>query len=103
MAPSTSYEYEMYNVTFPSEFVAHVEINRPEKMNAFKESMWLNLEKIFDRLSKDPDVRSVVLSGKGDRAFTAGLDVCMVIMDIRQHLANSGTGTSSKSGGFRGR
>lgn len=30
---------------------------------------------IFDRLSHDPDVRCVVLTGAGDRAFTAGLDV----------------------------
>jgi delta(3,5)-delta(2,4)-dienoyl-CoA isomerase len=32
-----SYEYEFFNVSFPSEYVAHVEINRPEKLNAFKE------------------------------------------------------------------
>jgi delta(3,5)-delta(2,4)-dienoyl-CoA isomerase len=33
-----SYEYEYFNVTFPREFVAHVEINRPEKLNAFVET-----------------------------------------------------------------
>jgi delta(3,5)-delta(2,4)-dienoyl-CoA isomerase len=91
---SNTYNYETFLVSFPAEYVAHVEINRPEKLNSFKESyvilitcfglgqsltvysMWLNLEKIFDRLSADPSVRSVVLSGKGDKAFTAGLDVC---------------------------
>ena len=26
-----------FNLTYPLPFVAHVEINRPEKMNAFKE------------------------------------------------------------------
>jgi hypothetical protein len=31
------YTKEFFNVTFPAEYVAHVEINRPEKMNAFKE------------------------------------------------------------------
>jgi len=36
MAPSYSYEY--FNVTFPGEYVAQVEINRPEKMNAFNET-----------------------------------------------------------------
>ncbi|ORY07657.1 ClpP/crotonase-like domain-containing protein [Clohesyomyces aquaticus] len=69
------YEYEYFNVTFPREYVAHVEINRPEKMNAFIENMWLNLSAIFRRLSHDPNVRAVVLSGAGERAFTAGLDV----------------------------
>jgi delta(3,5)-delta(2,4)-dienoyl-CoA isomerase len=31
------YKYEYFNVTFPAEYVAHVEINRPEKLNAFVE------------------------------------------------------------------
>jgi len=34
---SAEYEFEYFNVTFPHEYVAHVEINRPEKLNAFKE------------------------------------------------------------------
>ncbi|CAO2655500.1 Nn.00g043030.m01.CDS01 [Neocucurbitaria sp. VM-36] len=37
--------------------------------------MWLNLSAIFRSLSHDPNVRAVVLTGAGDRAFTAGLDV----------------------------
>jgi delta(3,5)-delta(2,4)-dienoyl-CoA isomerase len=37
--------------------------------------MWLNLSQIFNRLSHDPNIRSVILSGAGDRAFSAGLDV----------------------------
>lgn len=37
--------------------------------------MWLELRDIFAQLSHDPNVRAVVLSGAGSRAFTAGLDV----------------------------
>ena len=37
MANPQDYKYDFFNVTFPAEYVAHVEINRPEKMNAFKE------------------------------------------------------------------
>jgi delta(3,5)-delta(2,4)-dienoyl-CoA isomerase len=37
--------------------------------------MWLNLSAIFKKLSYDPDVRAVILTGAGERAFTAGLDV----------------------------
>lgn len=32
-----TYDYEYFNVTFPSEYVAQIEINRPEKLNAFIE------------------------------------------------------------------
>lgn len=37
--------------------------------------MWLEFGSIFDKLSHDPDVRAIILSGAGDRAFSAGLDV----------------------------
>jgi delta(3,5)-delta(2,4)-dienoyl-CoA isomerase len=66
---------EYFRVSSPAPFVAHVEIHRPAKLNAFVEAMWLELRRVFDTLSSDPDVRAVVLSGAGDRAFTAGLDV----------------------------
>ena len=42
--------------------------------------MWENLRNIFTRLSTDSDVRCVVISGAGDKAFTAGLDVCVFSM-----------------------
>lgn len=76
MALAQSYaSYKHFLVSAPSPFVAHVEINRPAKLNAFFEAMWLELGRLFRQLSIDPDVRAVVLSGAGDRAFTAGLDV----------------------------
>lgn len=37
--------------------------------------MWLNISQIFQRLSHDPNVRAIVLTSAGDRAFTAGLDI----------------------------
>ncbi|PLB35213.1 enoyl-CoA hydratase/isomerase family protein [Aspergillus candidus] len=66
-----------FNVHFPAEhqYVAHVEINRADKMNAFFEAMWLELRSLFDTLSADPSVRAIVLSGAGPKAFTTGLDV----------------------------
>lgn len=36
---------------------------------------------MFEQLSADPDVRAIVLSGAGDRAFTAGLDVQAAAQD----------------------
>lgn len=68
-------KYEYFNITSPAAFVAHVEINRPRKLNSFIEAMWLELRSIFNQLSADPEVRAILLTGAGDRAFTSGLDV----------------------------
>jgi Delta3,5-Delta2,4-dienoyl-CoA isomerase len=81
MAALPGYSFKHFVVSWPSEHVAHVEINRPQKLNAFFEDMWLELGKVFDQLSCDPEVRAVVLSGSGERAFTAGLDVQAAMKD----------------------
>ncbi|KAL2825028.1 ClpP/crotonase-like domain-containing protein [Aspergillus cavernicola] len=69
------YSYEHFNIAFPQEYVAHVEINRPTQLNAFFEAMWIELGQIFTNLSSDPAVRAIILTGAGEKAFTAGLDV----------------------------
>lgn len=75
MAPSLYDQLQYFAVSFPAPFVAHVEINRPEKINAFHEAMWLELGGVFRGLSHDPDVRAIMLSGRGEKGFCAGLDV----------------------------
>nr|KMM68394.1 enoyl-CoA hydratase/isomerase family protein [Coccidioides posadasii RMSCC 3488] len=72
---SASYNPKHFNVTFPREYIAHVETNRADKLNAYFEDMWIELRQVFDQLSVDPNVRAVVFSGAGPRAFSAGLDV----------------------------
>ncbi|KAF4124281.1 hypothetical protein GMORB2_5997 [Geosmithia morbida] len=67
--------YRHFHVTTPAPGVSHVEINRPEKINAFSKPMWLECGRLFDQLSSDADVRAVVLSGAGTKGFSAGLDV----------------------------
>ena len=37
--------------------------------------MWLEFKTIFDTLSLSSEIRAIVLSGAGPKAFTAGLDV----------------------------
>ncbi|KAI4125570.1 MAG: hypothetical protein LQ338_004174 [Usnochroma carphineum] len=73
--PSPPPTSQYFNLTFPLPYVAHVEINRPEKLNAFIEPMWLALPPIFSYLSSSPSVRAIILSGAGAKAFTAGLDI----------------------------
>ncbi|KAM3424397.1 hypothetical protein BST61_g6404 [Cercospora zeina] len=64
-----------FAISFPCEYVAHVEIDNQKKYNSIKHDMFHNLARIFDRLSHDPDVRVILLSGAGEKAFSAGLDV----------------------------
>jgi enoyl-CoA hydratase len=55
--------------------VALVTINRPEAMNALNKALRAELAEAFAALDADPEVRAVVLTGAGERAFTAGLDL----------------------------
>lgn len=61
-----------YNV---ERHVAHVTIERPERRNAVDEDTADLLETIWQRVENDPDVRVVVLTGSGDKAFCAGADL----------------------------
>lgn len=50
-------------------------MNRPEAMNALSKGLRAALAETFPALDADPDVRVIVLTGAGERAFTAGLDL----------------------------
>ena len=52
--------------------VAKVTIERPKVLNALNELTIIELLSIFQELSKDNDVRAVVLTGSGEKAFVAG-------------------------------
>jgi len=54
--------------------VAHVLLNRPDKMNALDHAMFQGIVNAGEQLRDDTSVRAVVISGAG-RAFCAGLDM----------------------------
>ena len=55
--------------------VAVITLNRPEKMNALSPDMMRGLATLLDDLNTDDEVRCVVLTGAGDRAFSVGFDL----------------------------
>lgn len=55
--------------------VARVTIDRPQVMNAVDVGTQDALADIWSRIEGNPDVRCVVLTGSGDRAFSAGADM----------------------------
>ncbi len=58
-----------------SDSVATITLNRPDRMNAFTDVMMRELIDAFDRADADDDVRAVIVTGSGDRAFCAGADL----------------------------
>jgi len=78
--------------------VAHVRLNRVEKMNALDIAMFEAIISAGEQLKADKNVRAVVLSGEG-RAFCAGLD-----MGNFANMAKGDSGTAAEvSGDAEGR
>ncbi|HSF23546.1 MAG TPA: enoyl-CoA hydratase-related protein [Blastocatellia bacterium] len=55
--------------------VAILTINRPDKLNALNIATRNEILAAFDRLEKDDEVRVVVVTGAGEKAFIAGADI----------------------------
>ncbi len=55
--------------------VARIVIDRPERMNAVDGATEAHLEEIWRAIEADRNVRCVVLTGAGERAFSAGADM----------------------------
>lgn len=55
--------------------IATVTINRPDKLNALNKETIQELNEVFTKLDKDSDVRVIVLTGSGEKAFVAGADI----------------------------
>ncbi|MBE9501568.1 MAG: enoyl-CoA hydratase/isomerase family protein [Dehalococcoidia bacterium] len=54
---------------------AIITLNRPQSMNAMDADVWLGLEERAKSIGSDPGIRVAIITGAGDRAFSAGLDV----------------------------
>jgi enoyl-CoA hydratase len=55
--------------------VAYVTLDRPERLNALSVGLTNDLVDAFDAFSTDPDIWAVLLTGSGERAFSAGADL----------------------------
>lgn len=76
----------------------HIEvltINRPEARNAINGAVSTAMAAVLDELTEDPDVWVVVLTGAGEKAFSAG-------MDLKAFAAGEGDAIINVPGGFGG-
>lgn len=85
-------EYSFCKVT-REDHVLVVTLNRPEVMNALHRPANLELEKVFDDFAADPDLWVAIVTGAGEKAFSAGNDL---------KFAAAGNDTTLPSGGFGG-
>jgi enoyl-CoA hydratase len=58
-----------------SDGIATVTLNRPERMNALNPELMQAIQEAFIRFREDGDARVAILTGAGDRAFSAGADL----------------------------
>jgi len=50
-------------------------LNRPAVLNALNHSLLLKIKNELEKIKDDPDIQAVVITGTGDKAFSAGADI----------------------------
>ncbi len=67
--------------------IAWVYLNRPHKKNATHPPAWKESPAIFEDLDKDPDIRAVIVAGKGP-CFSAGIDLVAMMPELPEIMDN---------------
>lgn len=55
--------------------ITRITVNRPDKLNALNLDTLVELGQAFEQAANDEEVRVVILSGAGEKAFVAGADI----------------------------
>ncbi len=76
-------EYSAFKVEL-TDNIAHVQINRPEKINAMNAAFWEEIISVFQWIDDTDAVRVVVLSGAG-KHFSSGIDL-MLLASVANQL-----------------
>ena len=67
-----SYKYLLYE---KEDGIGVVTINRPQVLNALNIEVYSELNEMFIEIEQDPEVRVVIITGAGEKAFVAGVDI----------------------------
>ena len=55
--------------------IALLTVNRPDKLNALSGAVVAELREAFEQIARDVDIRAMILTGAGEKAFVAGADI----------------------------
>lgn len=69
------------------ERIAVLTMNRPEKLNALSYELACELDEELTKIENDDDVRAVILTGAGPRAFSAGGDIMQMVKSTPEEMA----------------
>jgi len=58
-----------------NEGIGRITINRAEKRNAMTLAMWQELGEILAKWAENPEIRTLIIAGAGDKSFCAGNDI----------------------------
>jgi enoyl-CoA hydratase/carnithine racemase len=67
--------------------VATITLNRPEKLNAMSYELAAELDEELTLVESDDEVRCVILTGAGPRAFSAGGDIMQMVKSTPEEMA----------------
>jgi enoyl-CoA hydratase len=89
-----SKEYEMLLLDIADQ-IAVITLNRPRVLNALSSQVFTDLKHAFHALAKDDEVKVILITGSGDKAFAAGADISeLVSLNRVSGRALSGSGNA---------
>lgn len=80
-------------ITALEDNILTVTINRPDKLNALNRQVMRDLDEVISEVYKNNDVRSVIITGSGQKGFVAGADISEFVgltVDEGKALAETG-------------
>lgn len=90
----------IFTLTFPSPHILLVTINREKRMNAIPTQGHKDGFAIWNWFDEEPSLRVGIITGAGDKAFSAGADL-LEQLDIRSGQSQSQSQSQSQDGSSR--
>lgn len=67
--------------------VGVLRFNRPERRNALSPQMLIQVHQVLDAWAREDEIRAVVITGAGDKAFSSGYDIMAIPTDVTPEIA----------------
>ena len=80
-----TYEFIIYE---KADRVAWITLNRPEALNAQSDGLRMELVDALEKASEDEEVFVVVITGSGEKAFSAGADVAQYVTRVPSYVVS---------------